>query len=495
MRQTWHIFRKDVRRLWLPILLASGAAAYQGWVEWPRADGWYTSHHNPLPAPLLISVAWLYLIARLIHQEALPGDRQFWLTRPYSRASLFAAKAAFLPLFLHLPLLISNAAVLHAAGFELAPLLPGLLWRQAILAGLVTAPALALASVTRGLAQFAAGSVLLLFCLPLAMSISFRYFGLSRPARLSWLAVTVMQLTLLIGGACVAAWQYRTRRTSAALAMMLAFAGLALASYQLPGKYACALLLALQPEPAEFAALTAGARASVGFPAATFEEAALPPRYYVEILFQFNEVPNGMLVQLDEVSLQFEGHSQASPWQTFVDGRVQIDLDKTAIERIRTEGLRTTGTVYFSLVRERPLPGVSGNEMWRLPGYGICSPLRADGAPLGTKVCFSPFRGLLTPQPAARRIKIPDEVLIHLAPWQVHSPLPADPGFGALERELIHPWVEGAVRQEQLQENSAPAQFGTRKTRYSLLEPVARLRRDFSAEVTPDLARENASTR
>jgi hypothetical protein len=36
--------------------------------------------------------AAVFLIARSIHAEAIPGDRQFWLARLYVRCSLFGAK-------------------------------------------------------------------------------------------------------------------------------------------------------------------------------------------------------------------------------------------------------------------------------------------------------------------------------------------------------------------------------------------------------------------
>ena len=50
---------------------------------------------EPFTELLLPIAAWV-LIARVIHAEALPGTQQFWLTRPYSRGSLLAARPCFL---------------------------------------------------------------------------------------------------------------------------------------------------------------------------------------------------------------------------------------------------------------------------------------------------------------------------------------------------------------------------------------------------------------
>src|SRR5579863_636659 len=107
MRQTLHIFKKDVRYLrWeiaLVLLLVAAFAQFQ------------TSEREDLPN-VLIPLAWLYLIGRVIQAEALPGYKQFWITRPYSRSSLFAAKMLFLLVFVTLPIAISDVLIVRGAG-------------------------------------------------------------------------------------------------------------------------------------------------------------------------------------------------------------------------------------------------------------------------------------------------------------------------------------------------------------------------------------------
>jgi len=44
----------------------------------------------------ILPLTWWALAARVIHSEALPGDRQFWLTRPYRRQPAGARKALFI---------------------------------------------------------------------------------------------------------------------------------------------------------------------------------------------------------------------------------------------------------------------------------------------------------------------------------------------------------------------------------------------------------------
>jgi hypothetical protein len=152
MRLTLHIFKKDARRLWWEVTVTLGLLVSLSWMDVHRADfipgsleGWL---HVILPA------AWVYLIALLVHEEALIGDRQFWITRPYPWSALLAAKALFVAAFIHVPLLAADAAILAARGFEPWDYVPHLLWKQLLLAAMLTLPAVALAAVTRNLAQF-----------------------------------------------------------------------------------------------------------------------------------------------------------------------------------------------------------------------------------------------------------------------------------------------------------------------------------------------------
>jgi ABC-type transport system involved in multi-copper enzyme maturation permease subunit len=127
-----HIFRKDVRHLRYDILIVCGLVAlYTTW-NVQQAHAWWldrTVGHEFSPLIPLIVVAWAYLLARVIQSEALPGDRQFWLTRPYSRASLLASKILFAMLFVNLPMLISDIVTLRANGFPAASHIGALAWK------------------------------------------------------------------------------------------------------------------------------------------------------------------------------------------------------------------------------------------------------------------------------------------------------------------------------------------------------------------------------
>jgi len=156
-QQALHIFRKDVRHLrfeiagillLLIVLVLTGVQTWEGL----QARGGPESSDGPLD--LLLPVAWSLLIARAIQTEALPGDRHFWLTRPYSRPGLLLSKALLIVAFINLPLLAAQAAIISLDGLPLLSNFGGLLWNQVLISVLLLLPVAAVAALTRNLAQF-----------------------------------------------------------------------------------------------------------------------------------------------------------------------------------------------------------------------------------------------------------------------------------------------------------------------------------------------------
>jgi hypothetical protein len=163
-QQALHVFRKDARHLrfeiggiflLLLILILSGVQTWEGLQERGGPD-----HDTEGPLTLLLPLAWSLLIARVIQTEALPGDRHFWLTRPYNRGSLVLSKLMFVAAFINFPFLIAQAAIILLDGLPLLSNLGGLLWNQVMLTILLLLPVAAVAALTRNLAQFLPAVVL-----------------------------------------------------------------------------------------------------------------------------------------------------------------------------------------------------------------------------------------------------------------------------------------------------------------------------------------------
>jgi hypothetical protein len=158
VHQIIHIFRKDVRRHWREIVLSLATLGAFAWNE-PRL--WEPHRFDEYPVRLIFSqwftpmvlIGWFLLIVRLVHEEVLAGDRQFWVTRPYDWKKLLTAKALFLVVFLNLPLFIVQMVLLSKAGFKPTGYLTGLLYLQLLWILTLILPLITLATITSSLVQ------------------------------------------------------------------------------------------------------------------------------------------------------------------------------------------------------------------------------------------------------------------------------------------------------------------------------------------------------
>jgi hypothetical protein len=105
------IFRKDVRRFWglLAVVVPLEAA-----VTWSYSSP-VTAQAQLFTGLFQFLVQW-FLVVSLTHEEAVPGGRQYWLTRPIAWRDLLLAKAIFILLFIHLPCFLTDAVTLAAHG-------------------------------------------------------------------------------------------------------------------------------------------------------------------------------------------------------------------------------------------------------------------------------------------------------------------------------------------------------------------------------------------
>jgi len=99
MNQVLHIFCKDIRRHRLEIVVSLFLLFGFAWkmpIIWsqdPRVTEAPVSRWLFALLGISLCFSWWFLIVRVIQGESLVGDRQFWLTRPYQRRWLMAAKA------------------------------------------------------------------------------------------------------------------------------------------------------------------------------------------------------------------------------------------------------------------------------------------------------------------------------------------------------------------------------------------------------------------
>ena len=150
MREILVILKKDVRRLWWQIAAAAAMSATVGWMDARRAVAQPGIVEGLLN--MMLPLVWACLIAQAVLGEPLVGDREFWMTRPYRWPRLLTAKVLFVALFVHLPSLLTDAAILAARGYNPLAALPQLLEYSSVTSATSVRPSMgaALAGRTSG---------------------------------------------------------------------------------------------------------------------------------------------------------------------------------------------------------------------------------------------------------------------------------------------------------------------------------------------------------
>ncbi len=220
--QPLHIFQKDLRHLWpetLVTLLLFVAFA------WAVPYGWQTTEYSIFIKLLagflhvLMPIAWLIVISRLIHDESLVGDRQFWTSRPYHWASLLAAKALYIVVFLYVPFFLMQVYLLKHAGLYPTTAIPALLHNLLLLTVILIVPIAAIAAVTSTFPRLLLSTIgAIIYILIVAGLFGFAFFDHMPPPHLSGIIaalVIVLPLAALI-------YQYATRKTTTSRILLLA---------------------------------------------------------------------------------------------------------------------------------------------------------------------------------------------------------------------------------------------------------------------------------
>jgi hypothetical protein len=233
MRPALRIFRKDVRHLWPRIAVVLAAELLLGCISfWPPPG---LAGTRSLLGVFEI-LAWWYLIAAVIHEEAAPGNRQYWLTRPFSRRDLLAAKVIFILVFLCLPVFLGEVASLVLRGKSPVAYLPEMLVSQLFFLAKVVLPATALASITASLVEFGWTSLaavvgLYIILVPLML----RAQSVVDWGGLEWFRATVVAALALTASVAILLVQYVRRWTWLSRGMVVAALLIGVSLIWMPG--------------------------------------------------------------------------------------------------------------------------------------------------------------------------------------------------------------------------------------------------------------------
>jgi hypothetical protein len=440
MRQALHIFKKDVRQFWYQILLVLAVTtmfAYADIVPWasvpnhvplfamnakplisPDVDsfagiGAFTSFDDGSMLSELIVLAWCCLIALVIHAEPIPGDRQFWLTRPYDRRSLWGAKTLFVLTFVNLPMLVVQATVIAKDGFPVASNLSGLVWEQVLIVTLIALPAMAIATVTRTMTQFvfllflaasAVSGFAILLMIPFLPFFSPWYLEGHRMGALSWLQDFVGTAAMGATAFGILFLQFMRRRTwtSRVLAVTGATVGLT-AFWFVPWSP----IFAVQSHLSRH--FDGSLRAEISRP-----QPSNLPRYgttdTLDLPIRIAGLPAGTLLACEAAAIRVESAS-GSTWHSGVirfnpdelpigsrisqapDGcRVRAIVANAFFNSNREQQVRIQGALYVTVFGdEHSMSMRPSAEPVNVPGVGLCrATLSEEGVP--AMLCRAAFR-------------------------------------------------------------------------------------------------------
>jgi hypothetical protein len=452
IQQTLHILRKDLRHLAPEISISISLVALFAWIAPAAWPGYISKMAYPgaqFGAPqmmggflhALIPISWLVLISRCVHDESLVGDKQFWVTRPYTWYSLLGAKLIFVLTVICLPLLATQIFLVHYAGLPILASLASLLLNIGAIFLLFLVPFLVLASVTSSfgpLVLLVLGGVLYIGLVGLVAT----YLSGAHAIPPYASAGCVVLLALILIGALV--YQYIERKTGqsqlivlatpivlAALFLILPAGFLFTHAYPTGGDISAKMDLdSMRQQPSSGSLLHVVGNYVLSLPLETGPGPA-------------TTLLSGRALQLELASAS--GFHWSSPWQGFSDVvgageslQVNVMVPQAVIDSIGAETVKLQLTLALNRLQlDTPVNFALAESDHTFPGVGVCSLVGDTG--FGAPVCRSAMRAPMAfvetqvqdvpcgfevngPQPAPRAARV---VMAPQQPWFAFDPVNA----------------------------------------------------------------------
>jgi hypothetical protein len=497
MRHTIHIFLKDARRSWpyTAVVFAITAILAVLTPKWAPAYNPATSTRNNTVdfLQLLLPVAWWFTIAHVVHGEELVGDRQFWVTRPYSWKSLCAAKVLFCVAFLAAPFLICDCIILSADGFSPAAMIPGLLWRQYYLAAMLLLPPFVLAALTRTMRHFALTclAILIAFLVLTDLLPIFFWTGLTpfqhfnalaatlnraHPGARSWFEAWGAGVLFGAGGLSLLLWQYALRRTAAVRIVVMALLAWGLISSAWPPRAVARATAAQPPVPtAEYPEIAVVFAPEHGRPNRPGISSGIDVFVPIELTGRNRELLDDRLVAVIVTPEGGEAWIPAGWGYSHPPGGgdwITLSLDRRDFERLNRAPVKLQalfGVIVYekqSVVKLRP-----GGEWAKIPGFGAVAIPQSSSFPL---VCWrAPLQ--LPSVKIAYTIRGPDSAVLCQGEWSGTYP----PASG--DTLHISPVVYSAtpVNTPGLNRSSQLRLTSADEAEFTVERPLALVRRDL----------------
>jgi hypothetical protein len=432
MRQAIHIFKKDVRQLLYEIVLVLVVVVAFTWL----------SVQLPGPGPdelavLFLPLCWAVVIGRLIYAETIPGDRQFWTTRPYVGMSLLGAKALFILVFVTLPMIVVDLVIVHAYGFSLSAQIPGLVWNQCLFIAAFALPLMAICSITTGLGH--------LFTV---LAVSGLLFSITYAANswfaLDWILSCYVLTVIVVGSLAILIWQYGGRRT--AFSRLLACGTIVLVvlgTVFFPWNTAYAIQSGMSKVKIDPSTILVGFDLSRKRMASAVVQR--DGHVAITIPLAITGVAEGMESTTDGLTAVIETPSgevwrnETQPWQQILTGvgtfmALETTVDRASFAKVKDQPVKLRGILYLTLNGNRRVVEIPLKDRpVQVAGVGICSVNTMIGSPF--VVCTAAFRS-----PSVDwSIKLADfsgeeATSIKPSPLTSYNPFPAEFGISPLNQ-------------------------------------------------------------
>jgi hypothetical protein len=407
MRQALCIVRKDARHFRVHL---------SGFLILMALYGWMESALPRLPAVLrltnlfelvLMLGAW-YLVLLAIHEEKLPGDNQYWLTRPIHRRHLLLGKTLFIAFFFNLPLLVVHIVALSSNGLSPLHFVVALAARQLFFI-VVLLPVAAMAAVTENLMQFALAAFLAFGAILLAGLGMAEAAPQYRPDGFQWILTSALGSFALIVLVGVLLLQY-SRRNSLLSRLILTGGFLACGVMPMMNLWSCAFMLQARwsrlPDIARNASIIQMALDPARDPS---RDVALghagQPFVRLSLPVHVSGIPAGMEVISERINATLEvpgERSWNSGWvvpgetpqrrgQTRVlpkdgSGWQYLNVERDVFERVKDKPAHLHIKVALTLLGKPTITRVRVPTLNRfIPEVGICHAIP------NRVMCFSPF--------------------------------------------------------------------------------------------------------
>jgi hypothetical protein len=486
MRQTLHIFKKDVRHLWFEVAVAITVVAAFAFTGARRALWLLDPATNRIAAwtlvMILLPLAWWTLIARVIHDEVLPGDSQFWTTRPYSWKSLLGAKVLFILAFISLPMLLADGIIVRAYGLPIGAELPGLLWSQVLLAIVFVLPITALSAVTTGFVQLIFAILtpcVIALCVAIVAPevVLGGFFGGS-----DWVKTYYVFLLMSVAASGILVWQYSMRRTAAArflavAAGILAVLGMTLIPWSAAFRIQSWFSKQRVDQSLVHVDFDSGNR---WLTRAVIIEGG--SRVRVELPLTITDLPAGMIARPEGFSVDLQALDGAM-WQadqlplTIASKMgqkfsLEATVDGAFYRRVKDEPLKVRGSLYMTLFGNRQTVRVPfGDRSVRVPRVGVCSASGGPNRPTYFLICSSAFR--FPPVLVSYRFiesgkEAVQDVWSSTEPRRPisYSPFPAELGISPVSQDFTFSTVHVPLAE----------------ARVDTVEPIAHIRQNFEVD-------------